>query len=398
MTVSLLGSANPGDQRDDMARMIVRVVGFLTAAVLISTPISRGGEPAPEIGRLRAHVSTLASERFGGRPPASRRTVEYVRQAFADAGLSPLFDGSWEQPFSVRQGSGVNVGGIVRGRDPALADRYLVIGAHHDHLGTHSGVRFAGADDNATGLAMVLELARCVGRGERPRRSVAFLAFDLEEAGLLGSKFFCERDSIPIERVDLFMTADMLGRSLGGVCPRRLFVFGTERAPELESLVIAAASHAPMIETHMAGSDMLAIDRSDYGPFRMRKVPFLFFSTGESRHYHRPSDVSETIDYEQLEANSRIVWEVARTAMNAEALPNWREPASPPRSEANSVRAILGLLLENREVLGVNQTQEVMMRTTIRFIDEAEAAGRPLTAAERNRMLRVAQVVLYSAL
>ena len=91
--------------------------------------------------------------------------------------------------------------------------------AHFDHLGVRSGVLFPGADDNASGVAMMLEVARSLTlSAEPPKRSVMFLGFDLEEIGLFGSRYFVEHPPVPLDRVALFITADMIGRALGGVC------------------------------------------------------------------------------------------------------------------------------------------------------------------------------------
>jgi len=85
----------------------------------------------------------------------------------------------------------------------------------------------------ASGVAMMLEVARCLTRaGEKPRRSVMFVGFDLEEVGLWGSRYFVEHSPIPLDRVSLFITADMIGRSLGGVCDSTVFVLGSEHEPE----------------------------------------------------------------------------------------------------------------------------------------------------------------------
>ena len=104
---------------------------------------------------------------------------------------------------------------------------------------------YPGADDNASGVAMMLEVARCLAAApERPRRSVMFVGFDLEEIGLWGSRYFVEHPPVPLERVALFVTADMIGRSLGGVCDPYVFVMGTEHAPGLRPWIERAAPAA----------------------------------------------------------------------------------------------------------------------------------------------------------
>src|SRR5262249_17959507 len=162
--------------------------------------------------------------------------------------------------------------------------------AHFDHLGVRNGLLYPGADDNASGVAMMLEVARSVvGAPERPKRSVMFIGFDLEEIGLYGSRYFVEHSPVPLDKIALFLPADMIGRSLGGICQPYVFVFGTEHAPAVRPWVEEAGRRQP-VTVGMMGTDLLVLDRSDYGPFRARGVPYLFFSTGENPTYHTPAD------------------------------------------------------------------------------------------------------------
>src|SRR5262249_32677577 len=141
---------------------------------------------------------------------------------------------------------------------------------------------------------------------ERPRRSVMFVGFDLEEVGLFGSRYFIEHMPVPLERVKLILTADMIGRALGGVCTSQVFVMGSEHAPGLRPWIESSARGEP-VAVGLLGSDLLVMNRSDYGPFRARKVPYLFFSTGENPRYHSPDDTAETLDYPKLAAISRVI-------------------------------------------------------------------------------------------
>ena len=146
---------------------------------------------------------------------------------------------------------------------------------------------------------MMLEVARAIAQGpERPRRSVMFVGFDLEEIGLYGSRYFVEHPPVPLDRIALFLTADMIGRALGGVCEPYVFVMGTEHSPGLRPWIERAARDRP-ITVGLLGTDLLMVNRSDYGPFRAREVPFLFFSTGENPRYHTPHDTPETLELRQ---------------------------------------------------------------------------------------------------
>src|SRR5437763_8436961 len=107
---------------------------------------------------------------------------------------------------------------------------------------------------------MLLEVARCFARAPaRPRRSIMFIGFDLEEQGLWGSRYFIEHSPVPLGQIALFVTADMISRSLGGVCAPYVFIMGTEHAPGLRPWIARAADHRA-VTTGLLGSDLLAID------------------------------------------------------------------------------------------------------------------------------------------
>ncbi len=361
----------------------------------------------PEIGRLKSHVMTLASPEFAGRRGAGAvKAREYVLEEFRRLGLEPLFGGSYTQDV-VGPGDegviGVNLGARIVGADPEARDRWVILGAHYDHLGSVDGVVFPGADDNASGVAMMLEVARSIAQDPRkPRRSVAFLAFDLEERGpkgefgLRGSQYFVRHSPIALEKVALFVTADMIGRSLGGFGGSTVFVLGSEREPEVRPWIAQGTLGKPL-KVALLGSDMLLIDRSDYGPFRARGVPYLFFTTGESPVYHKPWDVPETIEYPKLEAISQLIHAVVREAASGEVVPAWTDPPVFPVGEAFAVRDVLQLLLDHRDELKIAPLQQKMMAGALRTIDGIEARG-VMTTAERGSLVRVAQVVLFTVL
>ena len=183
----------------------------------------------------------------------------------------------------------MNVGACLIGADPALRDEWIIVSAHYDHLGVRGGVLYPGADDNASGVAMMLEVARClVEAPEPPRRSVMFVGFDLEEIGLFGSRYFVEHPPVPLGRVKLFLTADMIGRSLGGVCGAHAFVMGTEHSPGLRPWIEESAAGEP-VTLGTLGTDLLVLNRSDYGPFRARRrSPISSSAPARTRAITRP--------------------------------------------------------------------------------------------------------------
>ncbi len=388
-----------------MVRSLMRFAA--TLAVASCPPGSSAPAQEPELGRLRKHVEILASPEFAGRrDEGAARARAYLIDEFRRLGLEPLFGGSYTQDVTGKGGEGVlgvNVGARIPGDDPALRDRWVILGAHYDHLGRRGDVIYPGADDNASGVAMMLEVARCLaGSAAKPARGVAFVGFDLEERGpkgefgLRGSQFFCRNPPIPLDRVSLFVTADMIGRSLAGVDSPYVFALGSEREPGVRPWIVEAARDEP-VKVGLLGSDILAIDRSDYGPFRSRKVPYLFFTTGEGPTYHTPRDVAETLDYPKFAAISRIMSRVVREASRSAVDPTWAEVADNPVAEALTLRDVFRALLEHRDGLKIGAYQVALMGQAIRTIDGIADRG-AMTPAERTGIIRVAQVVLFTVL
>jgi hypothetical protein len=222
-----------------------------------------------------------------------------------------------------------------------------------------------------------------------------FVGFDLEEIGLFGSRYFAEHPPVPLDKVRLFLTADMIGRSLGGVCDPYVFVIGSEYAPGLRDWIRQDEANASLA-IGLLGADVIGT-RSDYGPFRTRKIPFLFFSTGENPCYHKPTDSADTLNYPKLEAISRLMVSVLRQAASADTVPRWTREPSYPFSEARTVRDVLRCMLDHRDQLKIGAPQLLLMRNTLRNLDGIIARG-SITGAERAAMVRAAQIILVSVL
>ncbi len=216
----------------------------------------------------------------------------YLTEQFRRLKLEGLFGGEYLQAIPGKEPGtriGQNVGAMLRGSDPKLRDQWVILAAHFDHLGVRGGKLFPGADDNASGVAMMLEVARCVVQAPTPpKRSIMFIGFDLEEIGLFGSRYFVAHPPVPLDRVALFVTADMIGRALAGVCEEHVFVLGTEHSPGLRPWIEEAGRGRPL-SIGLLGSDLLVLNRSDYGPFRSREHPLpLLHDRGESPLSHPP--------------------------------------------------------------------------------------------------------------
>ncbi len=374
----------------------------LVATLTIATNLTALGDaPMPEIGRFKAHVATLASREFAGRRgPGAARAAAYVARELKSLGLEPLFDGRFVQEIPDLATGGLlgrNVGAKLVGSDPALKDQWVVVGAHFDHLGTAGERYFPGADDNASGTAMMLEVARCFAQdSHRPRRSIAFVGFDLEEEGLWGSRYFADHPPLPLDRVKLFVTGDMLGRDLGGVCKDFVFVFGADTSPGLKGFLDQACRGEPL-RVGPIGNDLLIVDRSDYGPFRSRSIPYLFFSTGENPDYHRVTDTSDTLNYDKALAATRVILGVLRSAANADRLAPWNGVSEPSMDEAMAVRGVIVDLIANREKLQIGPASMLVLRSTLASLDGIASRGK-ITPIERTRLVRAARMVMMTVL
>jgi hypothetical protein len=173
-----------------------------------------------------------------------------------------------------------------------------------------------GADDNASGTAAMLEIARALAAGPRPRRTVLFVAFGAEELGLLGSAHLVKAPPVacPVERMQLMVNLDMVGRLRAG----KVYVEGADSARGLREVVKSAAAAPPALPLQLAfGGD--GYGPSDHTSFYARGVPVVFFFTGAHADYHRPTDTADKIDADGLAAVATLALRTARAAAGAPA-------------------------------------------------------------------------------
>jgi hypothetical protein len=215
-----------------------------------------------------------------------------------------------------------NVVGFLRGGDPALASECVVVGAHYDHLGfggeaslapDEQGKVHPGADDNASGTAALLLVARAFGREpERPRRTMLFAAFGAEELGLLGSSHLVRSAGLPcpVEKMQLMLNLDMVGRPSKG----KVYVDGTATAVGLRDRLAALARRGPAGRLEVAFGAGDGYGPSDHTSFYARGVPVLFFFTGAHADYHRPGDTADKVDAGAVAEVARLALRVADDA------------------------------------------------------------------------------------
>ena len=372
-------------------------------------------QPAIRAEQMRPHIEFLAGPTMEGRASAAKEKARnYIVERLKAAKLQPLFseplEPSNDKPQTAlsflqaipgaanEDGSipilGHNIGAWLSGSDPTLADEFLIVSAHYDHLGVRDGQVFAGADDNASGVAMMLEVARQMAASDiKPKRSVAFVAFDLEERLLWGSRWFAAHPPCPIERVKLFITADMIGRSLGDLPLPTVFVLGSEHAAELKTALDLVGT-PPKLEVCRLGTDLIGT-RSDYGPFRDREIPYLFFSTGEHPDYHTPRDTPDKIDYEKAARIASLVLNLTRHVADTEQAPVWRAAAKGDLDEPRALHRITTLLLETEKQRPLTSTQRFMV-TNVRNRTQQILKADKMSADDRTWLIRMSQLLLLS--
>src|SRR5262249_37096293 len=175
-------------------------------------------------------------------------------------------------------------------------------------------------------------------------RTVLFVAFDQEESGLLGSRHFAARPPREWQKLKAFLTADMIGRSMVNLMDEYVFALGSEMSPQLRRLLEEVPPGVGLKVVRL-GTDLMR-SRSDYGPFRDRRVPYLFCSTGQHPDYHRPTDLPERLDYVKLRTISLWISALAwRLANDAEA-PVWEENGKPDLEEARTAVELLTRVLD----------------------------------------------------
>jgi hypothetical protein len=249
--------------------------------------------------RLLRDLSVLAHDSMEGRQagtPGGRRARDFIVREFEAMGL-PSLSGrrvlEFPLPGAAAGAVGENVLGYVEGRE--RPDRIVVVSAHYDHLGVRNGITYNGADDNASGTAALLSLARHFLESP-PRHSLLFVAFDAEEMGLRGARAFIADPPVPLESIDLNVNLDMVSRSEAG----ELYAAGTYHYPFLRPWVeeVAGRAKVDLLMGHDSpdlppGDDWTFL--SDHGPFHEAGIPFLYFGVEDHPGYHDPSDTFDRI-------------------------------------------------------------------------------------------------------
>jgi hypothetical protein len=337
---------------------ITRIPALLALVAIVAGAAFTAGTPAGVAAELMAaarssiqaedakrHVCALADDALEGREGGSRggrAAGSYIISHLEKLGLEPAGDnGSYYQQF----GGMRNILALARGSDPAVANELIVVGAHYDHVGYgNSGNSYGpfgfvhnGADDNASGVAGLIEVAEAMQHlPGRPRRPILFAFWDGEEKGLLGSYHFVRVRPALLAQMSIAFSVnlDMIGRLRG----ERLEVFGARTSEGLRSAVVQS-NNRPGAQPLELAFDWAIEEDSDHYPFIAAKIPTVMFHTGLHDQYHRPSDDVQLINFSGIEPVARLTLDfVAALANDPGPVRSFRSQA---RGESDATKRAL---------------------------------------------------------
>ena len=397
-----------------MNKLFHRIWLYSVLTIAISIAVLAQQPAQPSADRLRTHVTYLASDALEGRRTGTlgaQRAGQYIAKEFKQLGLQPGMQNAngakgkdkaknYLQyfPYVPRAASphavsphaaspqtdvvkpeapSANVIGIIEGSDPVLKNEAIVIGAHYDHLGRggsgslsqRDGVHH-GADDNASGIAGIIELARLfTSQRPKPRRTIVFIAFSGEEEGLLGSNYYVNHPVVPIANTVAMINLDMIGRLKN----KNLIIGGVGTAQEWRSMietanlwqgmtvsvagstnngngmpVVVAANGRPIVSSDSSKRFLLTMNEDGFGPsdhssFYAKQVPVLFFWTGTHEDYHKPSDTADKINYDGEAMILGMVGRIVREIDANDKRPAYTVAKSEP-ARATVFRVYLGTI------------------------------------------------------
>lgn len=373
------------------------------------------GLPVAAVSRQAAERMLQASGVLGSLSELETLLREVISNSLtsgeSDKSLEPKLLGAVKVTLTTdivrREVAASNVIGILEGSDPVLKNEAIVIGAHYDHLGRggagslapRQGAVHHGADDNASGVAGILELARTfVAQRPRPRRTIVFIAFGGEEEGLLGSNYYVNHPVVPMTNTVAMINLDMIGRLKN----QSLVIGGVGTAPEWRSMIesanlgqtlssnsritantspasadhvrVEAASGGTMVINDSSKTFQLTLNEDGFGPsdhssFYAKQIPVLFFWTGTHEDYHKPSDTADKINYQD---EARILSMVGRIVRDVDA--NHKRPTYTVAKSASTGRST-GFRVYLGTIPNYSDSSDGLLLDGVREGSPAAAAG-----------------------
>ncbi len=280
--------------QDDPKKMLKRKsILWLPLLMVLASSQQIWAQSPVDSTRLLSDLKFLSSAEMGGRKTGSegsQKAMEFIEAELQKAGTKP-WNGKWRHNFAIDAkgypNSGTNVVAYLKGSSDSL----IVVSAHYDHLGAEGGKIHYGADDNASGVAVLLEAARYFSKANELPYTLVFAAFDAEEKGLLGAYAFVEDLAKAGAAVKLNLNMDMVSKGY----KNELFVAGTYHYPGLKKWIDTTGAVYSKVQLK-TGHDLPGSGHddwtfaSDHGPFHKQKIPFLYFGVEDHPHYHQPTD------------------------------------------------------------------------------------------------------------
>lgn len=308
----------PTNVRFALVSMTALVLSACMSTVSVDTPAAPEAPKSDRYAQLMDDLRILSTDEMAGRgvgTAGGEMARNYLVGRFDALGIAPPAMGRL-QPFestvtgqggATRTYSGVNILGLIPGT--RVTDKYIVITAHYDHEGVKNGEIYNGADDNASGVATMLEIAARL-KAAPPEHSVLFVALDAEEEGLLGARHFVEAPPFPLSAIALNINYDMTARA---ETDGKLWVTGTYQHPNLRPIletipangVVSLAFGKDTPEDKGADNWVMA---SDHGAFHRAGVPFLYFGVNYHPDYHRPTDDFDKVTPSVFISATELAW------------------------------------------------------------------------------------------
>ncbi len=292
--------------------------------VFFITLVACKKEYTPE-NKIQEDVVYLSDDKLQGRETGTEGELlaaEYIASRFEAMGIDPKGTDNYFQEFTFKNNTNIHdenkfadeqndsttTGRNVLGYINNNAENTIVIGAHYDHLGQggagslHRGEQAVhnGADDNASGVAVMLNLAGKL-KESNTNNNYLFMAFSGEEIGLLGSNYFVKNATIPTDKINYMLNMDMVGRLKAD---STLAVYGVGTSPILKQTVTSTNTNFNLIQTESG------VGPSDHTSFYLSDIPVLHFFTGQHEDYHKPGDDHEKLNYNGMEMISNYIYDI----------------------------------------------------------------------------------------
>ena len=362
---------------------------------------TRGGSATADPDTLRDHLVWLADPALEGRgTPKARATVaDWIARWCLGVGLEP--PPGREEHLERDAGGLKNVYGWLPGAAPAegASPTYVLVITHYDGLGIREGERYPSVDNNGSGVAAQLELARILieqrDRDGPAKHGVLFAWLDGHQDAIAGAHHLATKPPLPLDRCVGVIGLEQLGRSLLDMVPGSLIVMGSENAPSLRSLLSPEAL-GPEGVLMPVGRDLYH-GIPDFEPFREKQIPSLFVLAGPSMDFGSPDDTVAKIDLPWLARRTDWLSGLVTRMANLDERPAWVAEPTPTLEEIRAVRGALKMAEENaRSRKEFNETSRTMLKNFTKNLDGILERGE-VTEQDRRRLVAIAKAMWMAA-